>query len=859
MKCWFRDLPIRHKLVAIMMLISCAVLGLSAGTFLAFEARSERRETVEHLTALAEIAGDNCRAALAFGDVEAAVRVLAALEANPSITAACVVDADGRVFARYGRNAARFPERFEGIEGLGKLCRGEERLCIYRPIFLDGDRIGGIYLQTDLGLLHSRMVRFSLLSLAILLFSALLAYLLSRLLQRLISRPVVELTEAMARITSEEDFTLRLAAAPAKDEIGQLVAGFNAMLRQIDSHRRQLEEANTLLENRVTERTAELHGANAELRAEVEARREAEAELRVKESAIASAINPIAMAGPERRITYVNQAFLKLWGYEREEQVLGRRPEEFWKRPEAVRAAMDQLFQTGAWEGELVAVRRGGSLMDVQITAALVRDESGEPLCFMTSFLDVTERKQATRDLEQYGQLFENVSDMVVIVGSDGLLKKFNPSFIRTLGYAEEELRGRPIVELIHPDDRQTTVDEMTNQMQGQFRTLNFENRYVCKDGSPRWFSWNAYYKQEERLFLGIARDITERKQSDASLRTLEKALDTTTVGITITDPEGVILYANPAEARMHGYTAEELLGRKSSMLGTPELRSAFPLREALTWARESRNLRKDGRIFPVWLVSDLVAGVDGTPLAVVTVCEDITERKQAEQALRQSLLEKEALIREVHHRVKNNLQIISSLLNLQMKKISDEGARIEFNTLRGRIRSMALIHERLYQAEDLSRIDFSRYVREFARQIFRLHGTGADRVRLVMDLEEATLDVDVAIPCGMIINELLTNALKYAFPAERRGKVVIRLRADGAQTVLSVEDDGIGLPGGGDSLPAGTLGLQLVRSLAAQINATVAVEVADGTRVTIRCAAAGRSPQRAVSGGMPSAPETGS
>jgi len=279
------------------------------------------------------------------------------------------------------------------------------------------------------------------------------------------------------------------------------------------------------------------------------------------------------------------------------------------------------------------------------------------------------------------------------------------------------------------------------------------------------------------------------------------------------------------------------------------------PALEMKTWQRESQNLRKDGSIFPVRLVSDLVADATGNPLAIVTVCEDITERKEAESRLKASVAEKDVLLKEIHHRVKNNLQIISSLLNLQLKKMVDATTRSELNATRDRIRSMALIHAKLYQSENLAQVDFAEYVEEFAGQLARLYDVRPEKVRLLLDVESVYLDVDVAIPCGMIINELLTNALKYAFPGERRGEVAVRLRVEDRKLLLCVEDDGVGMPAQIDVETTGTLGLQLVRALTQQLGGELRVERNGGTRVSLQV------PEREGQaggrwGGRPGAPE---
>ena len=197
----------------------------------------------------------------------------------------------------------------------------------------------------------------------------------------------------------------------------------------------------------------------------------------------------------------------------------------------------------------------------------------------------------------------------------------------------------------------------------------------------------------------------------------------------------------------------------------------------------------------------------------------DITRRKSAETALRGSLHEKEALLKEVHHRVKNNLQVITSLLRLEAHRDVAPGTRNVLKEMQGRIRSMALIHETLYRTGDFARIDVGEYLRQLGQQLFRAQNSEPSRVRLKMDLAEILLDIDHAIPCGLIANELLSNSLKYAFPEGRAGDVWLRLsRGEDSSVVLRVEDTGVGLAPDFETRRTGSLGLQLVGDLSRQL-----------------------------------------
>ena len=218
----------------------------------------------------------------------------------------------------------------------------------------------------------------------------------------------------------------------------------------------------------------------------------------------------------------------------------------------------------------------------------------------------------------------------------------------------------------------------------------------------------------------------------------------------------------------------------------------------------------------------------------------EISERKRAEEQLKTSLAEKEVLLKEVHHRVKNNLQVISSLLHLQSKQIKDPETLGMFLESQHRVRSMALVHERLYQSEDLSGVNAAEYFRDLASYLHRSYAATSSQVSLRVDVAPVSLGIDVAIPCGLIISELISNALKHAFPDGRQGQILVYLRVgqDG-QCTLVVSDDGIGLPEDLDLEQTESLGLHLVNRLVAQLEGSIDLYRKGGTthRITFPCA----------------------
>jgi len=224
----------------------------------------------------------------------------------------------------------------------------------------------------------------------------------------------------------------------------------------------------------------------------------------------------------------------------------------------------------------------------------------------------------------------------------------------------------------------------------------------------------------------------------------------------------------------------------------------------------------------------------------------EVTERKRAEETIRGSLQEKELLLREVHHRVKNNLQIVSSLLKLPLRRSQGEGLADIVKETQDRIRSIWLIHEKLYRSENLSIVDFDEYVHTLALHLFESYSVDRSRIVLSLDCEPVQLDVDTAIPCGLILNEVVSNALNHAFPGARRGEVTIRLRRlPDDHCRLTVRDDGIGIAAGVDTTSFHTLGMRIVDSLARQIDGIVDFDTSGGTTFSLNFPIDGKARNR--------------
>jgi two-component sensor histidine kinase len=233
--------------------------------------------------------------------------------------------------------------------------------------------------------------------------------------------------------------------------------------------------------------------------------------------------------------------------------------------------------------------------------------------------------------------------------------------------------------------------------------------------------------------------------------------------------------------------------------------------------------------------IKEPIFSSDGQVEQVLGVATNITQRKMAEIKVRESLREKEVLLQEIHHRVKNNLQVISSLLDLQSQHIEEPATLELFRESCNRIRAMALVHETLYKFKDFAKINFTEYIENLSSYLFSAYGVNVENINLELDIDDVTLNVDTAIPCGLIINELVSNALKYAFPNKAEGKIYIALHFDEDKIyTLTIRDNGIGLPPNWQVSSVNSLGLKLVDILAQQLEGTLQVNSRSGTEFSL-------------------------
>jgi PAS domain S-box-containing protein len=341
----------------------------------------------------------------------------------------------------------------------------------------------------------------------------------------------------------------------------------------------------------------------------------------------------------------------------------------------------------------------------------------------------------------------------------------------------------------------------------------------------------NAQLYEEARR---IAAALTE---SEARLRQLSSAIEQTADAVLITDREGTIEYVNAAFEEISGYTAAEAVGRKPSLLMSGQHRPEFfdKLWRTIVAGEPFRavfvNRHKSGALVYEEKTITPIRDPGGAITHFVSTAKDVTERRRAEEALRSSLQEKEALLKEVHHRVKNNLQVITSLLRLETGRNEHPSTKSVLRDMQGRVQSMALLHETLYRSGTFASVDLGDYLKQLANHSFRALNAQPGLIQLDLDLASVRVDMDQTIPCGLLVNELISNCLKHGFPGGRTGGIRVELRPvdGGPQLRLRVSDTGVGLPPDFDSKRSHSLGLQLVSDLTRQIGGRLEIEPGPG------------------------------
>ena len=485
-----------------------------------------------------------------------------------------------------------------------------------------------------------------------------------------------------------------------------------------------------------------------------------------------------------------------------------------------------------------------------------IYNAAGEVAGVLCTERDITGRIKAEKALREsqrtLATLMSNLPGMVYRCRND---RNWSMEFVSEgcfdlTGYPSPSLIGNRDIafgQLIHPDDRDKVRSEIQQQLNKK-RPFRLTYRISTATGEEKWV-WEqgrGVFSPEGSLvhLEGFIHDVTDRIQAelerDKQRHMLQTVMDSMPDFITFKDRDSNFMICNRAFLDFLQISEEEAIGRSDLDFFSVEDAWAFRYEE-MQVMETGQTLITEHRTEGSWgirwdeAIKVPLYDEQGRVMGVLSTSRDIASRKKAEENIKISLREKEILLKEVHHRVKNNLQVISSLLTLQTDYVDDPVIRAMFQESRDRVRSMALVHERLYQSPDLSGIDPEDYVNSLIVHLFRAHGAESRGIRQRTAVDNVKLSLDTAIPCGLIINELVSNSLKYAFREGQEGIISIVLQRHGGNNVrLVVSDNGVGLPDSVNWMNSQSLGLQLVVMLVRQLEGAVELDTQNGTTFQI-------------------------
>lgn len=567
---------------------------------------------------------------------------------------------------------------------------------------------------------------------------------------------------------------------------------------------------------------------------------------------INSSLDIVIASDVNNKITHVSNSASSQFGYSKEEfkQIS---PVDLYKDKAEYESVEKQINNKGFFIGKITNKKKNGKLFNTHLSASPITDDKGKSIGLMGVSRDIKEIKKIEFEIinseKKYRELFENFSDAVIIVDENNKTIDINESG-KTLFEVEDDAEFN-FYSLVS-DKNKTIVKEKHRELKEKGNVKRFEIEIITAKGTIKTIDISSRAFYENGIFKGsrdIIRDVSEKKKRDTLLikqsSTIKSIFENSSnVIIWTLDSKFNVSSLNSEFSRMFNdrigesiQVGDNFFSKISDNLKPYKPHLIKEMEGLYTKAQEgvSQNFESiiyssDGKqlIYATFLSPIKIKGKNKFDLACLAV--DLTDKKEKELKLRKLLSEKEILLKEVHHRVKNNLQVISSILNLQSSYVKDQKTLDILRESQNRIKAMSFIHESLYRSDDFSFVNFSSYINSLSSNLVQTYIIKHGNVNLELDLGDVNLSLDQAIPCGLIINELVSNSIKYAFPANRQGKISIELIKEKDKIYLKVSDNGIGLPDNINVENTDTLGLQLVYILVSQLDGDIKVINKKGT-----------------------------
>lgn len=447
---------------------------------------------------------------------------------------------------------------------------------------------------------------------------------------------------------------------------------------------------------------------------------------------------------------------------------------------------------------------------------------------------------------DEYYDLYNFAPVGYLVLNKTGLIVNANLASVTMLGVEKSLLKNQRFSNYIDRESQDTFY--LHRRQVIETRTpQTCELQLVRKDKTRFWaqLECKGVFNDQGELIQLKANliDITERKQAETSIKKLSNAVEQSPSTVVITDLSGAIEYVNPKFEQLTGYKPEEVLGKNPNILQSGEHSNEFyknlwnTITAGKEWHGEFHNKKKNGDLYWESATIAPIADSGGRIINYLAVKKDITEQRLAEDQLKASLKEKETLLQEIHHRVKNNMQVISSLLKLQAMGSKDKKTQEALNESQSRVYAMSALHEALYGSENLSEIDSKKYLSTITNALLQTYHVSPLKVSFNIESESICLKMKMASPLGLIINELISNSLKHAFPGDKTGAIsIVFKKQENKDVILSVMDNGVGISNDLDWRTSEALGLRLIRDLVEkQLGGSIELDRSSGTKFTIK------------------------
>ena len=591
-------------------------------------------------------------------------------------------------------------------------------------------------------------------------------------------------------------------------------------------------------------RASSAEEANELLKIEIDQHKRTQNQLRESErfnsSIIESSIDMIIAFDNDGKIIQFNHAASVEFGLTIED-AKELHASQFLHNPKNFKAISESLNEAGYYAGEVTGVRSTGEAFQMLISIAVLHGSEEEQKGFVLVGRDVTDIHVAEMELrrseERYRDILESASDLVFSINGKGHFTYANPSFYKTLGYTGENLETVHINDILGQDE---TNDDWADTITGSSQEIQFRSKLGQElrviGGGSKQINGNNELLGVRCIYLDVSEVRAHQKDARRKSAKLESIFNSSRyiLMFTINRQLEVTSMNNNVQGMLN-----QQFGFETS-LGSPIIallknhtspqryKNQFQFfQRAFQGVQQQFELplvdKNGDEVWYQMFVNPVSYGDDHEELSCIAY--EITDRKEIDQQIRSTLKEKEILLQEVHHRVKNNLQVISSMLNLQRRFIDDPKMLDILEESQNRISTMSFIHESLYQNSDFSSIGFAEYLKRLTQNLIHSYSRVSTNVELTCVLDDVQINLKQAIPCGLIVNELVSNALKYAFPEKRGGTIELRVEEKGQDIEIEVSDNGVGLPDDFDFETNESLGVYLVQALTDQLDGSLLVD----------------------------------